>query len=113
MVERANKPWGQEVLHVNTSFFKVKTLVVNPGEALSLQYHNQKEEFWYILKGRGTISCGMYIFDALPGTTLHILPGVHHRVEATEPLEILEVSSPHSDEDIVRLEDRYGRTVND
>jgi mannose-6-phosphate isomerase-like protein (cupin superfamily) len=87
---------------------------VRTGHSLSLQYHEQKDESWYVQAGRARLELGA-VGDAVlnegvigPGEAFHYRPGTVHRVTAIEDTTILEVSTPHLD-DVVRLEDAYGR----
>jgi mannose-6-phosphate isomerase len=111
-VRRVPKPWGEEIIFAETDRYAGKILVVRKGEILSLQYHEKKEETLYLYRGR----VRLWIEEAgelmeqtmLPGDSRHIRPLTRHRMEALEDSEIFEVSSPELD-DVVRLEDRYGR----
>jgi quercetin dioxygenase-like cupin family protein len=87
---------------------------VNKGEALSLQYHERKDECQYVVKGCVDIELGgpdgsLTTHRMRAGDTLHIAPGTRHRITAVEDTDIFEVSTPEGD-DVVRLSDRYGRT---
>lgn len=107
------KPWGHEVWWAQTDTYAGKLLVVNAGHALSLQYHREKDETSYLLSGRLRLSQGKTA-DSLdqrevkPGQAWRNEPGVVHSIEAMEDSVVLEVSTPHLD-DVVRLQDRYGR----
>jgi len=110
---RVDKPWGYELRWAITDRYAGKILHVNKGEALSLQYHERKDEFQYVMRGAVDIEVGGA--DGLlttrrmhPGDTLHITPGTRHRLTAVEDTDIFEVSTPEID-DVVRLQDRYGR----
>jgi mannose-6-phosphate isomerase-like protein (cupin superfamily) len=86
---------------------------VNKGEALSLQYHEHKDEHQYVIKGAVDMEVGgpdgsLTTRRMNVGDTIHITPGTRHRVTAVEDTDIFEVSTPEID-DVVRLEDRYGR----
>jgi mannose-6-phosphate isomerase len=111
-VRRVAKPWGEEIIFAETDRYAGKILVVNKGEILSLQYHQRKEETLYLYRGRVRLWIeidGMLQETLmLPGDSRHIRPLTRHRMEALEDSEIFEVSSPEL-EDVVRLEDRYGR----
>src|SRR3979411_1396492 len=90
-----------------------KVLHINKGEALSLQYHQRKDEYQYVLKGAIDMELGgedgqLTTHRMKAGDTLHITPGTRHRMTAVEDTDIFEVSTPEI-EDVVRLEDRYGR----
>jgi mannose-6-phosphate isomerase len=112
--ERIEKPWGWELLWAHADTYVGKLLFVRAGQSLSLQFHNVKDESWYVYEGRAELEMGAP-GDPLPasevvgpGAAFRIRPGTVHRVAALEDTLILEVSTPHLD-DIVRLEDRYGR----
>ena len=108
-----DKPWGYEEIFANTPSYVGKILFIRQGEALSLQYHEIKEETLRVLDGELELVTGGDI-DHLeshqlgPGAVFHISPGVLHRMVATADCRLLEVSTNHLD-DVVRLEDRYGR----
>lgn len=108
------KPWGFELIYAVTEKYVGKVLHVNKGESLSLQFHNIKDETIHIQKGKIRFSTGANPQAKLeehiltPGMSFHITPKLVHRMEALEDTDILEVSTPELD-DVVRLEDRYGR----
>ncbi len=91
--------------------FLVKLLEVKDGERTSLQYHNQREEVWITLKGEGVAEVGEEKVLLLPGVVVKVERGVKHRITGKHGLTILEVwlGEHLSEEDIVRLEDDYGR----
>jgi mannose-6-phosphate isomerase len=111
---RVEKPWGWELIWAHTDAYVGKILFLRAGHALSLQFHREKEESWYVQSGRGRLELGETGQAILntevvgPGAAFHYAPGTVHRVTALEDLMILEVSTPHLD-DVVRLEDAYGR----
>jgi mannose-6-phosphate isomerase len=110
---RVEKPWGYELIWAATDRYLGKLLHVNKGEALSLQYHERKDEFQYVVAGCVDIEIGgddgaLTTHRMRPGDTLHIRPGTRHRLTAVEDTDIFEVSTPEGD-DVVRLADRYGR----
>ena len=110
---KVDKPWGYELRWAITDRYAGKILHVNKGEALSLQYHERKDEYQYLLKGAIDIELGgadgsLTKLRMKAGDTLHLAPGTRHRLTAVEDSDIFEVSTPEID-DVVRLEDRYGR----
>jgi mannose-6-phosphate isomerase len=113
--EKVDKPWGHELIWAVTDGYVGKILFVKAGESLSLQFHNVKDEAWFILEGRAKLELGAPGDRILnrevigPGAAFHFPPGTVHRVSAVDDTTILEVSTPQLD-DIVRLEDNYGRT---
>ena len=111
-VFRVDKPWGYELLWAKTDRYVGKIIHVHAGHALSLQYHNQKTETVYLASGRllyelqeGERLVGR---ELSPGDRIHVPAGTVHRMTAIEDSDIFEVSTPELD-DVVRLEDRYGR----
>lgn len=113
---RVDKPWGHELIWAVAEEYAGKILFVKAGESLSLQFHNVKDEAWYVLDGRARLELGgpgerMLNNDVIgPGEAFHFPPGTVHRLTALEDTRIVEVSTPQLD-DVVRLEDRYGRTT--
>ncbi len=111
---RVDKPWGWELIWAHADAYAGKILFVKAGESLSLQFHNEKDESWYVQSGRARLELGTAGDPVLkggvigPGDCFHFAPGTVHRVSALEDTTILEVSTPRLD-DVVRLEDRYGR----
>ena len=110
--EVVDKPWGHELIWAHTERYVGKVLHIKKGESLSYQYHVVKDETIRLLSGwlemdietngeRGKLRL-------TPGQCLHITPGMKHRMIALEDCDVLEVSTPELD-DVVRLEDRYGR----
>jgi len=114
-LEKVDKPWGHELIFAVTRSYAGKLLVVNAGESLSLQFHKVKDEAWYVLEGRAELELGAAGEGVLntevvaAGASFHFPPGTVHRLRAIEDTTIVEVSTPELD-DVVRLEDRYGRT---
>ena len=111
-ITRVDKPWGYELHWAKTDRYVGKIIHVNRGHALSLQYHNQKDETIYLASGRITfemeIDGNLTAREMLPGEAVHITPKTVHRMTAIEDSDIFEVSTPEL-HDVVRLEDRYGR----
>jgi mannose-6-phosphate isomerase len=113
MSRQVDKPWGHELLWAETERYVGKILHVRAGESLSLQYHRRKDETIMVLSGA-------LLFEHFaegeppvetrlgPRQPFHIHPGLRHRMTAIEDCDIVEVSTPELD-DVVRLEDRYGR----
>jgi quercetin dioxygenase-like cupin family protein len=111
-VERVEKPWGYELRWAKTDRYVGKVIHVNAGHALSLQYHNVKDETILLWSGRLRFEIkegdALVARDMQPGERVHITPGTVHRMTAVEDSDIFEVSTPEL-HDVVRLEDRYGR----
>jgi mannose-6-phosphate isomerase len=111
---RVDKPWGYELIWALTDVYCGKLIVVHAGQALSMQFHREKDESWYVLEGRAEIEMAGAGEKSptrevvTPGAAFRITPGTVHRVRALEETTIIEVSTPEID-DVVRLEDAYGR----
>lgn len=103
-----DKPWGREIWYAHTDRYAGKVLEVTRGHLLSLQKHRVKHETLYLQSGLMRFTLDDEVFDWSPGIAIEIPPGTVHRMEALEDSVILEVSTPELD-DVVRLEDRYGR----
>jgi mannose-6-phosphate isomerase-like protein (cupin superfamily) len=113
-VRKVEKPWGHELIWAVTDIYVGKVLFVKAGQSLSLQFHREKDESWLVQSGRAKLELGEAGETVLKeeivvaGAAFHYKPGTVHRVTAIEDTTILEVSTPHLD-DVVRLEDAYGR----
>lgn len=113
MSKTVDKPWGHELIWANTERYVGKILHIKAGEALSLQYHRVKDETIMVLTGRlrfEHFSDGEEpaVTELGPRVPFHIRPGLRHRMIALEDTDVVEVSTPELD-DVVRLQDRYGR----
>ncbi|MFH1325218.1 MAG: phosphomannose isomerase type II C-terminal cupin domain [archaeon] len=111
MTEENIRPWGRYDILYEKDNSKVKIIKVEPDKKLSLQYHKKREEQWIIIKGKGRVTVGNLERDVKIGDYVHIPVRAVHRAEAyREGLEFIEVAIGEVDEnDIVRLEDDYGR----
>jgi mannose-6-phosphate isomerase len=112
-VTRVPKPWGEEILFARTARYAGKLLCIRAGESLSLQYHEVKDESIYLYQGSLRLLLPGETGDLrerilAPGEAVHLPPGTRHRMEALTDCVVFEVSTPDL-EDVVRLEDRYGR----
>jgi mannose-6-phosphate isomerase-like protein (cupin superfamily) len=113
-VKTVDKPWGHEVWWAVTDRYVGKILHIKAGEALSLQYHRHKDETVMVLTGKMKFE---YFAEGEepqvkvlgPREPFHVTPGLRHRMNAIEDTDVLEVSTTELD-DVVRLEDRYGRS---
>jgi mannose-6-phosphate isomerase len=111
---RVDKPWGWELIWAHTEGYVGKVLFIRAGESLSLQFHREKDESWYVEGGRAKLELGdtgnavLNTEVVAAGACFRFRPGTVHRVTALEDTTILEVSTPQLD-DVVRLEDAYGR----
>ncbi len=111
---RVKEPRGWELIWADADAYVGKVLFVRAGQSLSLQFHREKDESWYVESGRAKLELGESGDPVLneeiitAGATFRFRPGTVHRVTAIEDTTILEVSTPQLD-DVVRLEDAYGR----
>lgn len=108
------KPWGHEIIWARTDRYVGKILHVKAGQALSVQYHERKDETVYLLSGELIYWVKLEGEDELRdmklkvGDAFRITPGTVHYMEAVTDCDVLEASTPELD-DVVRLKDRYGR----
>jgi mannose-6-phosphate isomerase len=111
-VTRVDKPWGYELHWAKTDRYVGKLIHVNAGQALSLQYHNIKDETIFLQSGRMLFEiqegADLVQREMRPGQRVHVSPKTIHRMTAIDDCDIFEVSTPEL-HDVVRLEDRYGR----
>ncbi|HYD52273.1 MAG TPA: cupin domain-containing protein [Gemmatimonadaceae bacterium] len=114
-VKHVPKPWGHETIWAHTESYVGKILHVKAGQALSVQYHEAKDETVYLLRGEmkywvGTLGDEGSLTDVhlSQGESFRITPFTVHYIEAVTDCDVLEASTPHLD-DVVRLKDRYGR----
>jgi mannose-6-phosphate isomerase len=115
--EHVHKPWGhEEIFALVEGSYVGKLLFVSAGESLSLQYHNAKDETIALVSGRVEIDLGdsaetLKAANMSPGDSVHVVPGTLHRLRAIEDSVLVEASTAAEGwrEDVVRLEDRYGR----
>jgi len=110
---RVDKPWGYELIWAEQQRYVGKILHIEQGQQLSYQYHRQKDETIHLLSGVLELQVASadgprQTLRLQPGQSFHIVPGLRHRMSAIETCDVLEASTPELD-DVVRLEDRYGR----
>jgi len=111
-IKTVPKPWGYETIWAHTDRYVGKVLHIKAGHALSVQYHDRKDETVHLLTGE--LVYRVQMGDALEdmrlkaGESFRITPGTIHQMEAVTDCDVLEVSTPELD-DVVRLSDRYGR----
>jgi len=113
-VRYVEKPWGHEVIWAHTPLYVGKILHIKAGQALSVQYHEQKDETIFLLSGEMIYRVGdsadaeLKEISLVAGESFRNEPGTVHQMEAVTDCDVLEASTPHLD-DVVRLKDRYGR----
>jgi mannose-6-phosphate isomerase-like protein (cupin superfamily) len=110
---RVEKPWGYELIWARTDHYVGKILHINAGESLSLQYHEVKDETIFLFTGTMRFWAGSSMDDLEEvhleaGEAFRVTPYTIHRMQAITDCDVLEASTPYLD-DVVRLEDRYGR----
>lgn len=106
-----DRPWGSFDMFTHNELSTVKLIYVNKGEVLSLQYHQNREEFWRVIFGNPEITIGQDKITASAGQDFIVPKGVNHRISApNDDVVILEISKGDFDEnDIIRIEDKYNR----
>ncbi len=113
-VRQVDKPWGHETIWASNDLYAGKILHINAGHALSIQYHRVKDETIYLMSGEMNYwvkpdgSDTLQNMNLRTGEAFRITPGTVHYMEAVTDCDVLEASTPQLD-DVVRLEDRYGR----
>jgi mannose-6-phosphate isomerase-like protein (cupin superfamily) len=107
------RPWGEFEILLDSPDCKVKRITVNPGQAPSYQYHFKRMEHWVIVSGTGTVKMQGYVYDLKPKDYVVVEQEAKHQIRntGTEPLIFIEtqLGSYFGEDDIVRLEDNYGR----
>jgi mannose-6-phosphate isomerase-like protein (cupin superfamily) len=111
--QKTEKPWGYELLFAHTTKYAGKVIFVKKGHRLSFQYHEKKDEAIYMYEGKCLLEIQTENGDMMskvfnPGESILIPPLTRHRLEALEDTTFIEVSTPEL-EDVVRLQDDYGR----
>jgi len=111
-MRRVDKPWGHELVWAETARYVGKILHIRAGHRLSRQYHRVKDETLFVQTGEMDLELGPADASEMrrmkPGDVFHVVPGTIHRMIAVTDVDVLEVSTPELD-DVVRLEDVYGR----
>jgi mannose-1-phosphate guanylyltransferase / mannose-6-phosphate isomerase len=110
-----HRPWGNFTNVLETEGYKVKRIVVHPGGKLSLQFHRHRSEHWIVTKGKAEVTVGNTTQSVNENESIYIPSLTQHRLEncGALPLELIEVQYGDylGEDDIVRLEDIYGRAV--
>jgi mannose-6-phosphate isomerase len=113
MGDECIRPWGTFEVLSDTGGFKTQTITVNPGKRLSYQSHARRSEHWFIVAGSGMVTLDGRTSEIGPGIAVDVPVGVAHRIENTGGCELVFVEVQHGDyfgeDDIVRLEDDFGR----
>ena len=112
-IMRVDKPWGYELRFIATDRYAGKVLIIKAGAQLSLQYHEKKDEAFFVQDGTLELVLGkgadQQVIRMGPGETRHITPGTIHRFRGVTDTLLFEVSTPELT-DVVRIEDDFGRT---
>ncbi|MEI6280584.1 MAG: phosphomannose isomerase type II C-terminal cupin domain [bacterium] len=106
------KPWGQFDQFTHNEVTTVKLLFLDPNTSLSLQYHNNRDEFWRVLSGNPCLTIGSNTINAKTGDEYYIVKKELHSIEAKdEAVQILEIAygDNFDENDIIRIKDKYGR----
>ncbi|QQR81426.1 MAG: cupin domain-containing protein [Deltaproteobacteria bacterium] len=107
------RPWGTFTVLEEGLCYKIKKIVVDPGQRLSLQKHKHRAEHWVVVEGTAQITCEDKTYSLVANESTYISPGFKHRLEnpGQEPLSIIEVQTGSyvGEDDIERFEDVYGR----
>ncbi len=113
-LETDQRPWGSYIVLDDQATFKVKRIEVLPGKRLSYQRHAQRSEHWFIVHGTATVTLDGERREVSAGQAIDIPVGTNHRIENASDALVVFVEVQHGDyfgeDDIVRLEDDYGRT---
>lgn len=110
--KKINKPWGHYTDYYRSKDIVCKQIVIEPGQSISYQYHSKRSEFWYIKSGQGLFVINGRGCTVHSGFTFVVECGMKHRIKntGTEDLVIYEMQYGEcSEDDIVRIEDQYGR----
>jgi mannose-6-phosphate isomerase len=111
-MRRVDKPWGHELIWAHTERYVAKVLHINQGHRLSRQYHKVKDETLFVESGEMELEVGegddARVLTMKAGDSFHVTPGTVHRMTAVRDVRVFEVSTPELD-DVVRLQDDYGR----
>ena len=116
--KRESRPWGSYEILTSGPGFQVKRLTVKTESRLSLQWHRHRDETWVVARGTAKVTVGDEEFTLGRGQSVFVPRNVHHRIEnisSVEPLEIIEIQTGDylGEDDIVRVEDDYGRVASD
>lgn len=113
MLETGERPWGKYFVLADEPRYKLKRIEVKPGQRLSYQYHHKRQEFWTVVEGEAVVTLNGEEHALRYGESIFIPQGAHHRIEnrGEELLAFIEVQTGtyFGEDDIVRLEDDYGR----
>lgn len=113
MLEIGDRPWGKYFVLADEPNYKLKRIIVEPGQRLSYQYHHHRQEFWTIVEGKATVILDGEDIHLEYGQSIFIPQGSKHRImnSGTTPLVFIEVQTGtyFGEDDIIRLDDDYQR----
>ena len=108
-----NRPWGSFENLLDSDYCKVKKIVLHPGEAPSYQYHFKRTEVWVVVSGSGELKLDDELIDLCVGSVVTIPVKAKHQIRNNGDIDLVfievQVGDYFGEDDIVRLEDRYGR----
>ena len=112
--EQVKKPWGYYEDYFRADEVVFKKIVVHPRQSLSYQKHGKREEFWYVFQGHGTMRLNQSYWRVRPGSYFHIKSSEAHQLindgDEDEDIIVYEMQfGKCSEDDIIRIEDKYGR----
>jgi mannose-6-phosphate isomerase-like protein (cupin superfamily) len=114
VTQHSERPWGSYTVLAEHKRFKVKTILVHPGQRLSYQTHAHRSEHWFVAEGEGVVTLDGEQVTVREGQSVDIAQGVAHRVHNTGTDDLVFVEVQHGDyfgeDDIIRLDDDYGRS---
>ena len=114
MSKKIDTPWGSWEVIREADSYKIKEIIVKPGQRLSYQKHSKREEFWTIVQGRATVTLDGDVVYLEKGNHIHIPIGACHRISNTSSFELkfieVQLGTYFGEDDIVRIEDDYGRS---
>ena len=112
-LEHSLRPWGEYQVLLDTPYTKVKEITENPGQRLSYQSHERRQEWWTVVQGTLTVTLDGITFDVTKGSSVHIPINAKHRMinNTKTDVKVVEVQtgSYFGEDDIIRYEDDYGR----
>jgi len=110
---KENRPWGTFENLLDADYCKVKQIIIKPGQAPSYQYHFKRSEIWIVVRGNGELKLDDKIYPIITGNVVNIPLKAKHQIKnnGDEDLIFIEIQqgSYFGEDDIVRLEDNYGR----
>lgn len=114
-LEYDERPWGNYTVLDDSDGHKVKRLVVHPGRRLSYQFHSRRAEHWFVVAGTGSVTLDGESVPVGPGSAVDVGLSTPHRIENTGEQDLVFIEVQHGEyfgeDDIVRLEDDFGRVV--